>query len=151
MEILLRKETIKQYDIKKCKENIEDIIREYIKIRYQYLNVQLLGEDYYNSSTTSNYELRPEERTIKYSDRVGEGACFKIDNENEAKELGISIANLYTKFTKEEKDFFDIVLLAGKAQRVVEELYQTTKVGLDPIRCSCIVKTAMHFNVSVLR
>ncbi len=44
MEILLRKETIKQYDIKKCKENIEDIIREYIKIRYQYLNVQLLGE-----------------------------------------------------------------------------------------------------------
>ncbi len=151
MEVLLRRDTIKQYDIKKCKENIEKIISEYIKVKYEYSNILLLGKDYYDSSTTSNYELKPEERTIKYSDRIGNQVSFKIDNENEARELGISIANLYTKFTKEEKDFFNIVLLAGKAQSIVEDLYQISKIGLEPIKYSCIIKTAMHFNVSVLK
>ncbi len=151
MEILLRKETIREFDVTSCKENLEKIITEYIKAKYSYINIKKQGEEYYNSSSGVNYDYRPECFTIKYSDRVANKIGFKIDNEREAIEVGYKINELYKKFTDGERDFFDIILLNGNAQKFVEDKYRLSKHGLEPIKQSCIVKSALHFGVAVYR
>lgn len=149
MEVLLVKSRMKEYDVTKCRENIDEIIEAYIMAKYEYSNIKMEGDDYYNSTSISKYEYRPEYVTINYGDRIGNKACFKIDNEREATKIKKDIDELYKKFTDIERDFFDTVILKSGTQKELEKKYRKTKIGLDPIKNSCIIKSALHFNVAV--
>lgn len=39
---------IDKYNLKLCKEKLEELIEEYIRVRYTYKNISNLGEDYYS-------------------------------------------------------------------------------------------------------
>lgn len=145
MEVLLRKSTLKQYNINECKERLNEILTEYIRVKYTYSNIRKQGEGFYNSSTTANYNLIMS--NINYRDRIGDKIGFKIDNEIEAEKIQNDIEILYNKFTEKERDYFDYVLLKGDPQRLIEEKYMISKSGLEPIKQSCIIKSAMHFNI----
>ena len=150
MEVLLRKNIIKEYDIAESRNRVDKIIEGYIKAKYVYSNIKNEGENYYDSSSTAKYEYRPEYASINYGDKVGNKACSKIDNEMEAERIKKDIELLYHKFTDMEKDFFDTVLLKTGTQKELEKKYHKTKIGMDPIKNSCILKTALHFNVAVM-
>lgn len=149
MEVLLRKEIINSYDITASKLEVEKILTEYIRVKYTFTNIQNLGDEYYDSSTGIKFELREEMFTTNASNRTANKAIFKVDNEIEAMELEYSINKLRTKFTDIEKDIFDLVLLDKQPQRIVEDKYRMTRGGLDPIKRSCIIKSALHFNVAI--
>lgn len=148
MECLLRKEMINQYNIKECKEKLEVLIKEYIRVKYSYKNISELGEDYYTKGMAYKFSETPIDK-INYSDRVGDSVAFKIDNENEAERLQQDFDKLIPKLTDQENDYFNIVLLQKRAQRVVEDKYRITKTALEPIKYSCIVKSCLHFEIAV--
>lgn len=143
METLLRKETIAKYDVLACKDNVEQIIREYISAKYRYSHFNP------DSISTSKTESSSCDVSICYSDRVGNMVEFYIDNELEAIRIRKDIEYLKTKFTDMELDFFETVLLSKRPQSILEIKYGLSKAGLTPIRESCIVKSAMIFNVTV--
>lgn len=149
MEVVLRRETINEYNVGSCKENLQKLLTEYIRIKYAYANIKKQGKDFYNSSTGASYEYKPEMATLNYKDRIGDKIAFKIDCENEVIQMQYDIQELYDEFTDIEKSFFEIVLLANRPQKVVEDKYLITKSGLEPIKQSCIVKSAMKFNIAV--
>lgn len=149
MEILLRKSTIKDYNVNFCKEKVEEILTEYIRVKYSYADIISKGEEFYNSATVSNCNCITSIANINYSDRIGNKVCFKIFNEQEAFRIKNDIDELYKKFTDQEKDYFDYVLLNRQPQRIVEDKYEISRGGLEIIKQSCIVKSAMHFDVAV--
>lgn len=151
MEVLMRKETINEYDLVVCKERIQELLIEYIRIKYAYSNIRCQGKEFYDSSTGANYEYRPEMATIKYSDRVGSKVCFKIDNEREVNQMEYDISQLYNRFTETEKDYFDIVLLSNRPEKIVEDKYGLSRTGFFPIKNSCILKTALYFEIAKKR
>lgn len=149
VEVLLRKSIIKDYNVNFCKEKVEQILTEYIRVKYSYANIISKGEEFYNSSTVSNWNDMPRLSSINYNDRIGNKICFKVFNEQEALRIKSDIDELYKKFTDQEKDYFDCVLLNRLPQKVVEDKYDISRGGLEIIKQSCIVKSAMHFNVAV--
>lgn len=84
MEYLLRKSTLSYYDIQACKERLEYLIEEYIRVKYAFENIHNLGADYYTTGITNELSLVPSGNNIKYNDRVSDKVTFKIDNESEA-------------------------------------------------------------------
>lgn len=146
MECLLRKQMINKYDLKKCKENLEELIDEYIRVKYTYKNICELGDDYYTKGMAYKFSDTPSDK-ISYGDRIGNNALFKIDNENEAERLQQDFDKLLPKLTDQERDFFQIVLLQKRAQRIVEDKYRITKTALEPIKHSCILKACLHFEI----
>lgn len=149
MEVLLRKETIKEYDIVLCKNAVEELITEYIRIKYAYSDIKLRGNEFYNSSTGANYDYKPEMHTIGYSDRVGNKIAFKVDTENEVMELEYDFNEIVKSFTDIEKDYFNIVLMGQRSQKIIEDKYGLSKVGIIPAKQSCIVKIAMYFKIAI--
>src|SRR5574344_672701 len=149
MEVLLRNETIREYDVLVSKNKVEEILTEYIRARYAYSNIKQIGNEFYNSSTGANYEFKPEMHTIRYSDRVGNKIAFKVDTENEVIEMEKDFTEMIKLFTEMEKDFFNTVLLGQRSQNIIEEKYNVTKNGLLSTKQSCILKIAMYFNVAV--
>lgn len=150
MECLLRKSMIKKYDLKKCKELLAELLDEYIRIRYTYKNMNKLGDDYYIKGMAYRFSDVPSQN-LNYRDRIGDSVAFKVDNENEAEKMQQDIDNLLIKFTDPEKDFFQMVLLQKRAQRVVEDKYRITKTALEPIKNSCIIKACLHFEIAILK
>ena len=150
MECLLRKSMIDKYNLKLCKEKLEELIEEYIRVRYTYKNISNLGEDYYSKGMAYKFSDNPISK-INYCDRVGNRAIFKVDNEREAERMQQDFDMLLSKLTDQEKDFFQIVLLQKRAQRIVEDKYRITKTALEPIKHSCIVKACLHFEIEVLK
>lgn len=151
MEILLRKQILEQYDIQACKEEVNSILTEYIRAKYAYFNVKKQGDSFYGLSSAKNQDLIVSKSNTNSNDSVANKVIYKIDNEIKAEQLKKDIEELYTKFTDQEKDFFDYVLLNGDAQRIVEDKYRITKSGLEPIKQSCIVKSALHFGVAIMK
>lgn len=151
MEILLRKQILEQYDIQACKEEVNSILTEYIRAKYAYFNVKKQGDSFYGLSSAKNQDLIVSKSNTNSNDSVTNKVIYKIDNEIKAEQLKKDIEELYTKFTDQEKDFFDYVLLNGDAQRIVEDKYRITKSGLEPIKQSCIVKSALHFGVAIMK
>lgn len=149
MEVLLRKSIINDYNVNFCKEKVEQILTEYIRVKYSYANIISKGEEFYDSSAVSNWNDMPRLSSINYNDRIGNKICFKIFNEQEAFRIKNDIDELYKKFTDQEKDYFDYVLLNRQPQRIVEDKYEISRGGLEIIKQSCIVKSAMHFDVAV--
>ena len=133
MEYLLRKKTINYYNLEKCKCKLEEIIDEYIRVRYTFKNIIDLGEDYYITGMAYKFSNTPSNK-IDYSDKVGNKIDFKIDNENDAECMKRDFDSLILKLTDQEKDFFNIVLLEKRAQRIVEDKYRITKTALEPIK-----------------
>lgn len=150
MECLLRKKMLDKYDLKQCKENLVELIDEYIRVKYTYKNISELGDDYYTKGMAYKFSDTPSAK-INYSDRVGNNATFKIDNEREAERMQQDIDRLLLKLTDPEKDFFKMVLIQKRAQRIVEDKYRITKTALEPIKHSCIVKACLHFEIAVLK
>ena len=150
MECLLRKNLISKYDLKKCKQNLESLIEEYIRVRYSYKNINDWGEDFYTKGMAYKFSEVPSGK-INYCDRIGDAVAFKIDNEHEAERLQQDFDSLLLKLTDQEKDFFQIVLLQKRAQRIVEDKYRITKTALEPFKQSCILKACLHFEIAVLK
>lgn len=150
MECLLRKKMINKYNLKQCKENLVELIDEYIRVKYTFQNISELGDDYYTKGMAYKFSDNPSSK-INYSDRVGNKATFKIDNEREAERMQQDIDRLLLKLTDPEKDFFEMVLIKKRAQRLVEDKYRITKTALEPIKQSCIIKACLHFEIAVLK
>ncbi len=150
MECLLRKKFVEQYDWKKCKEKLEELLYEYVRVRYTYENIQQQGDGYYTKGMAYKFADVPSSK-INYGDRLGDGVAFKVDNENEAERMQQDIDALLLKLTDQEKDYFEIVLLQQRAQRIVEDKYRITKTALEPIKISCIIKACLHFEIQVLK
>ena len=150
MECLLTKKLLLQYDLKESKEKLIELIDEYIRVRYTFRNLCDMGDDYYTKNMAYKFSDVPS-NNIDYSDRVGDGVAFKVDNENEAERFQQDLDKLLPKFTDQEKDYFQIVLLQKRAQRIVEDKYRITKTALEPIKHSCIIKSCLHFGIAVYK
>lgn len=150
MECLLRKKFVEQYDWKKCKEKLEELLYEYVKVKYTFKNIKEQGDGFYDKNMAYKFADVPSGK-INYRDRIGSDVAFKIDNENEAERMQQDIDALELKFTDQEKDYFEIVLLQQRAQRIVEDKYRITKTALEPIKISCIIKACLHFEIEVLK
>lgn len=150
MEYLLRKKTINNYNLSLCKLNLEELIEEYIRVRYAFKNINNLGEDFYVSGMAYRFSDTPSSK-LSYSDKISTKVAFKIDNENDAERMKNDFDILLLKLTDQEKDFFIIVLLEKRAQRIVEDKYRITKTALEPIKQSCIIKACLHFGIEALK
>lgn len=148
MEYLLRKRTIDSYNVSLCKQRLEKLIEEYIRVRYTFKNIVNDGDDYYIANMSYRFSDVPSAK-ISYNDRVSSSVCFKIDNENEAQRMQNDFDSFIKKLTDQEKDFFEIVLLERRAQRIVEDKYRITKTALEPIKQSCIIKACLHFDIAI--
>ena len=148
VECLLRKKLINQYDWKKCKEKLEELLDEYVRVKYTYKNLCTLGDDFYTKGMGYKFSDTPSSK-IGYNDRIGNNIAFKIDSENEAERMQQDIDSLLIKLTDQEKDYFKIVLLQKRAQRIVEDKYRITKTALEPIKYGCIIKSCLHFGIAV--
>lgn len=150
MEYLLRKKTINNYNLAMCKSNLEELIEEYIRVRYAFKNIINLGEDFYISGMAYRFSDTPSSK-ISYGDKISSKVAFKIDNESDAERMQKDFETLILKLTDQEKDFFNIVLMEKRAQRIVEDKYRITKTALEPIKQSCIVKACLHFEIEELK
>lgn len=121
-----------------------------MRVRYTYKNISEMDNDYYLKGMSYKFSNVPISK-VDYNDIVGKTIMFKIDNEHEAERMQQDIDKLMQKFTDQEKDFFQIVLLQKRAQRIVEDKYRITKTALEPIKKSCIIKSCLHFEIAVFK
>jgi len=143
-EVLLRTSVIEKYDCELTKIFIKKIVTAYVEAKY---NMLLPLKDV-KSSNPSNALVGDK---INYADRIGDSVEFKCDNEIEAKRLEADLNYVYENMTVEEKLYWNIVIMKEKSSSVVEEALGLSKIGIKPIKDSCIIKVGMLLGIAVFK
>lgn len=57
--ISFKKNTINNYNLSLCKLNLEELVEEYIRVRYAFKNINNLGTDFYVSDMAYRFSDTP--------------------------------------------------------------------------------------------
>ena len=143
-EVMLRNSVTEKYDYELTRQFVKKIVTAYIEAKY---NMLLPLKDIQSSNTNNISKID----SINYTDRVGDSVEFKCDNEIEARQLEADLEYAYEKMTIEEKLYWNIIVMNQRPSSVVEDALGLSKVGIKPIRESCIIKVGMLFGIAVFK
>lgn len=141
---LLSKKIIDKYDYGKCKENIQDILRELEEARYKYGNMVF-------PTITANLEIKFNSN-ITFGDKTSKYVETKLDTLDYINDTNNKLSEVVSTFTKEEKQYFIQYLLYKKSEEYIcDEIIFISKNSLIPIKESCIIKLALAFDKAILK
>ena len=143
---LLDKAIWDKYNMVKTRENVIDFMRKYKEARARYIGAITFAE----RGLVSHIDVV---KTSSY--RNNGGFAYNSDKKIDAEILLNSIIPLITKvkesFTKDELEYYDYCLASNKSENNFCDLMNITKVGLLPIKNSCLLKIAFATNNEVLK
>lgn len=137
---LLSNSIISIYDLIKTKMNVDDMVDNYLRLQYRYINIPM-------PRITTSYEIRYGSYVPTKSDPVGNYVARKFDTSDEVEEFYSEMVYVYDRMNQEEKLFFTEHLLNKKSEEYVAEKLGMSRKGLRPIKYSCIIKLAIAFGI----
>ena len=136
-----------KYDMKKKKNNVVKIIQNYKELKSKFIHLAVLYELGLTAHNTENIYNRSNS-THGFTDKID----FKIDVENDLNVKTAIFDKLNSSFTEYEKKYYDHCLQNNRSEEQLRDnLGGISKLGLLPIKNSCILKIAFAFNEAVLK
>lgn len=134
-----------KYDMKQTKTNVVKIIQNYKELKSKFMHLAVLHE---LGITAHNIDsIHSKTNSINsFTNKID----TKLDIE---KELDIESAifdKLNSSFTEYEKIYYDYCLQNNKSEEQLRNNIGISKLGLLPIKNSCILKIALAFDKAVL-
>ncbi len=133
---LLSKETCKKYYYRDLKLDLKKYFQKFNNIKFFYSFNDTIKASHCNSNIY--------QKSLK-TDRISKFVEDKINNEIYAKKMYDRIINLAHKLTPREGRYFVEAFLANKSDEYISEKIGLTRMGLQQIRKSCLVKMYFEF------
>ena len=144
---LLDKAIWEHYNMVKTRENVISFMRKYKEARARYISAITFSE----RGLVSHIDVV--KNSTSY--RSNSGFTYNSDKKIDAEILLNSIIPLITKvkesFTREEREYYDYCLASNKSENNFCDMMNITKIGLLPIKNSCLLKIAFATNNEVLK
>lgn len=138
---LLDNTTTKLYDLVKTKEGVEKLISELKRVIFKYDHID-------EPKITTNFEMNFTSNNQRI-DKIHNYVSKKVESEKEVVFLYNKIKNIYDKFTKEEKIYYTLHFFENISEEAISERLLLSRVGLRPIKNSCILKIALAFDIEI--
>lgn len=136
-----------KYDMKHTKINVVKIIQSYKELKSKLIHLVALhdlGLTAHNFDTICNKS----NSNVSFADKID----IKLDLEKKLDFETAIFDKLNASFTELEKKYFDYCLQNNKSEeQLLNNIGGLSKLGLLPIKNSCILKIALAFNVAVLK
>ncbi len=140
---LLDKRFLSNFDLEKSEENVIQIMDDFLKAQYRFIGIL-------PPRMTSNYEVRFESHSSsKVTDSLSRYVMNKLDSEQELIKFYNIMADTIAKMNIYERVYYTELLLNGKSEKFTAEKIGVSRVGMTPIKHSCIVKIALAFGKEV--
>lgn len=136
-----------KYDMKLTKINVVKIIQNYKELKSKYIHLAALNELGLTAHNIENIHSK------NFSNNTfNEKIDIKIDLENDLKFKAAIFDKLNNCFTEDEKQYYDYCLQNNKSEEHLRNhLGGLSKLGLLPIKNSCILKIALAFDKAVVK
>lgn len=136
-----------KYDMKQTKINVIKIIQNYKELKSKLMHLAALhdlGLTAHNFDTIYNKS----NSNVSFAYKVD----IKLDLEKKLDFETVIFNKLNTSFTEFEKKYFDYCLQNNKSEEQLRNnIGGLSKLGLLPIKNSCILKIALAFGVAILK
>lgn len=139
---LLTNEYMENFDFSKSKENVDGIMQDIEKWKYEYINLV-------PPKITSTYEIRYEKLNFNPTDSVGNYVEKKVDMEIKIDKIYQRLKLILDNLNFDELDFFDMHYYNKMSDNTVAERLSVGHSKYDHIKYSCIIKVALGFEKAV--
>lgn len=136
-----------KYDMKQTKINVVKIIQNYKEMKAKFIYLATLHE-----LGLTAYNIENVHNKISSGNNFTDKIDVKMDIENELQIKKSILDKLNSSFTENEKKYYDYCLQNNKSEeRLRDRLGGLSKLGLLPIKNSCVLKIALAFNKAVTK
>ena len=136
-----------KYDMKQTKVNVVELIRNYKELKSKYIHLAASNELGLTAHNIENIHSKSFSKN-----RFNEKIDIQIEMEKDLKIKAAILDKLNKCFTENEKQYYDYCLQNNKSEeRLRDRLGGLSKLGLLPIKNSCVLKIALAFNKAVTK
>lgn len=139
---LLAKEYMEIFDYIKSKDNVDALMEDIEKWKYEYINLV-------PPKITSTYEIRYEKLNFTPTDKVGDYVEKKIDMEIKIDRIYQKLKLILQNLNFEELEFFDMHYYNKMSDNLVNDKLNVSHARIELIKRSCILKIALGFERAV--
>lgn len=139
---LLAKEYMEIFDYIKSKDNVDALMEDIEKWKYEYINLV-------PPKITSTYEIRYEKLNFTPTDKVGDYVEKKIDMEIKIDRIYQKLKLILQNLNFEELEFFDMHYYNKMSDNLVNDKLNVSHARIELIKRSCILKVALGFERAV--
>ena len=137
---------IEKYDFQKTKENVEELISEYKKAKFECL----VSENALSKITTC-YQPKYNQSSFNSQDKLGSNVAKNIDSKEMIGYFEDIFNPLFTLLTMEERKFYSLGLINNNSEQFICDIIGISRTGLQPIKQNCILKIALSFHIAILK
>lgn len=138
---LLEKEISDLYDYDLCKKEVEQIIKNFLKYHFDYLNIE-------PPKITASYELHYESFVQRKTDSIGVYVEKKLDSLSEIDSFYTNLKLVWGRMSYNERIYITEVLIRKKSENYALDIMKTSRYYLEDIKVSCIIRIANAFGVA---
>lgn len=136
-----------KYDMKQTKINVVKIIQNYKEMKSKFIYLATLHELGLTAHNIENVHNK-----ISSGNNFTDKIDVKMDIENELQIKNSILDKLNNSFTENEKKYYEHCLQNNKSEDSPRDcLGGLSKLGLLPIKNSCILKIALAFDKAILK
>lgn len=135
---LLDKAIWDNYDMVKTRANVINFIRKYKEARAMYIGAITFSE----YGLTSHIDYNKTSSSRRNNGGFAYNSDKKIDAEILLETLIPLISSVKESFTNDEREYYNRCLASNKSEQSFCDMMNITKVGLLPIKNSCLLKIA---------
>lgn len=136
-----------KYDMKQTKSNVIKIIQNYKELKSKFMHLAVLHELGLTAHNTEAIHSKTNSNN-SFTDKID----IKLDIEKELAVESAIFDKLNNSFTEFEKRYYDHCLQNNQSEEQLRNsLGGLSKLGLLPIKNSCVLKIALAFDKAVLK
>lgn len=140
--ILYGNEIVDNFNYEECKKNLKELMNRYLVYELEYHHIS-------PPQITPNYEIRYEQFTGHYNDKILNYIIRKIESEKEIKEFYDNLYMALQKLTKEEMKYFKQHYINKRSEESIMYQMNISTRYFMKIKKSCVVKMTLFFNIAV--
>ena len=140
---LLDNETIKKYDYKKTRANVDLFMKDYEENYFKYIGILP------PNMTSHLCEIRVQMSRVN-SSKVEKYVIKKIETEQDFLEYLSTILSIVDNLTIEEQHYFKGTYFIGNSESIISEELKCAETRMIHIKKSCIIKFALAIEKAVI-
>jgi len=142
----LTKKIIEQYDMKKTKENVDELLSKYKQCKFDYFASQRALDN-----ITSCYTPKYSQHSISSNDKVGNNVAKKVDSINFITYVDEILQPLLESFNPRERKYYSHCLINETSEQIFVDTLKISRTGLKPIKNNCVLKIALAFKIAIMK
>lgn len=142
----LTKKIIEQYDMRKTKANVDELLGKYKQCKFDYFASQRALDN-----VTSCYTPKYSQHCICSNDKVGNNVAKKVDSINFIEYVDEILQPLLDSFDPKERKYYSYCLINESSEQILADALNISRTGLKPIRDNCLLKIALAFKIAILK